>query len=206
MALALAAALGLGTVAAGCGNQTDGTSEAVSSEGQGAMIDAFESAGAGWTPFMTAGSTLSETSEALHADGASTSTEIAYSVAAGGSAGLQRAFSTPQDWSAKSGLTVWVYGRATGHSFLVQVSDAGNERWEARFTVDFSGWKQVSIPFASLTAAAWQPPDARVDGVRDFGGVTGMALAPSERAGAGVVNLDLLALGGAAPDGGAAPT
>ncbi len=160
------------------------------------MIDSLEGGTASsWTPFMTGGSSISSASAPLHADGASTSTELTYSVVTGGSAGLERDFSTPEDWSQSSALTLWVYGRGTGHSFLVQVYDAGNERWESRFPVDFSGWKQINLPFSAMTAASWQPPTARVDGVRDFSGVTGLALAPSDGAGSGVVNLDTLALG-----------
>lgn len=198
MALAVLAALGSGIVAAGCGNQSEGSSESPALQGASTMIDSFESGNAaGWTPFSTGGSSINDGRAPLHADGATASTEITYSVVTGGSAGLERDFSTPQDWSASSALTMWVYGRATGHTFLVQVYDAGHERWESRFKVDFTGWKQLTIPFSDLTAAAWQPPNARVDGVRDLGGVTGMALAPSDGVGSGVVNLDTLALGAA---------
>ena len=217
-ALALVATLGIvGTLAAGCGGGSEGEStgspqETTASQGGSTMIDSLEGGTASsWTPFMTGGSSISSASAPLHADGASTSTELTYSVVTGGSAGLERDFSTPQDWSAGSALTLWVYGRATGHSFLVQVYDAGHERWESRFPVDFSGWKQISLPFSAMTAASWQPPTARVDGVRDFSGVTGMALAPSDGVGSGVVNLDSLALGaasaGASPSGaGGSPT
>jgi hypothetical protein len=217
-ALALVATLGIvGTLAAGCGNESAGgspeeTTTKAAAQSGGTVIDSFEGGNAaGWTPFTTGGSTISSASASLHADGASTSTEITYSVVTGGSAGLERDFSTPQDWSASSALTLWVYGRATGHSFLVQVYDAGHERWEARFPVSFSGWQQITIPFSGLTAASWQPPTATVDGVRDFSGVTGMALAPSDGVGSGVVNLDTLALGTAssdasAPSGTADPT
>ena len=216
-ALALVATLGVvGTLAAGCGNGSAGgsseTTTTAAAQSGGTMIDSFEGGNAsGWTPFMTGGSSISSASAPLHADGASTSTEITYSVVTGGSAGLERDFSTPQDWSASSALTLWVYGRSTGHSFLVQVYDAGHERWESRFPVNFSGWQQITIPFSGLTAASWQPPTATVDGVRDFSGVTGMALAPSDGVGSGVVNLDMLALGTAssdatAPSGTADPT
>jgi hypothetical protein len=211
-ALALVATLGVvGTLAAGCGNESAGgssetTTTTAAAQSGGTMIDSFEGGNAsGWTPFMTGGSSISSASAPLHAEGASASTEITYSVVSGGSAGLERDFSTPQDWSQSSALTLWVYGRSTGHSFLVQVYDAGHERWEARFPVNFNGWQQITIPFSGLTAASWQPPTATVDGVRDFSGVTGMALAPSDGVGSGVVNLDMLALG-TAPSGVAAPS
>ncbi len=210
IALALVAALGIGTFAAGCGNESAGSQETADSQAKSTMIDSFETGGASsWKPFTTGGSTISDASAPLAADGATASTEITYSVPTGGSAGLERDLTPPQSWSADSSLTLWVYGRQTGHSFLVQVYDAGNERWESRFHVNFTGWKQISIPLASLTAASWQPPTARVDGVRDFAGVNGIALVPSEGAGSGVVNVDELALAPTATsdaDGATAPT
>jgi outer membrane biosynthesis protein TonB len=195
IALALVAALGFGTVAAGCGNESASSQETAAPQRKSTMIDSFETGSASsWKPFTTGGSTISEANAPLAADGATASTEITYSVQTGGSAGLERDLTPPQSWPAGSSLTMWVYGRGTGHSFLVQVYDAGNERWESRFPVDFTGWKQISISLASLTAASWQPPTARVDGVRDFDGVNGIALVPSEVAGSGVVNVDELAL------------
>src|SRR4051794_21714999 len=201
-ALALVATLGVVvTLAAGCGNESAGDAtgapqETAAPQGGGKMIDSLEgTTAASWTPFTTGGSSINSASAALHADGASTSTEITYNVVTGGSAGLEHRFSTPQDWSQSSALTLWVYGRGTGHSFLVQIYDAGQERWEARFPVNFNGWRQIAIPFSGMTAASWQPPTARVDGVRDFSGVTGMAFSPSDGLGSGVVNVDTLVLG-----------
>jgi len=92
-----------------------------------------------------------------------------------------------------------VNGRSTGHSFVVQIYDAGGERWESRFTVDFTGWRQVTIPFASMTPAGWQTPDAVLNGKQDFNGVQGMALIPSEATGSGTVTVDALALGAGSP-------
>jgi hypothetical protein len=196
MSLAILATLGFGTLAGGCGNQSGGAQTTAPAEAPSSVIDSFETgSAAAWTPFSTGGSTIHVAAAAAHAEGASSSTELSYQVAASGSAGLERSFDSPQDWSAAPGLTLWVNGRGTGESFLVQIYDAGHERWESRFKVDFSGWRQIDIPFSGLTAAAWQPPGARVDGVRDFGGVTGMSLVPSEAAGAGAVDVDLLALG-----------
>jgi outer membrane biosynthesis protein TonB len=194
--LALLATLGFATFAAGCGNQSEGAPQATAAEGASKVIDSFESgSAAAWQPFSTGGSSIRSAVATVHASGAASSTEITYDVAAAGSAGLERDFSPPQDWSAAPGLTLWVNGRGTGDTFLVQIYDAGHERWESRFKVDFTGWREIAVPFSGLTAAAWQPQDARVDGVRDFGGVTGMALVPSEGAGSSVVDLDTLALG-----------
>jgi hypothetical protein len=208
MSLAILATLGFGTLAGGCSNQSGNGQASSADQAASQVIDSFETgSAAAWTPFSTGGSTIHLAAAATHADGASSATEISYDVASAGSAGLERNFDSPQDWSTAPGLTLWVNGRGTGQSFLVQIYDAGHERWESRFKVDFSGWRQIGIPFSGLTAAAWQPPGARVDGVRDMSGVTGMALVPSEAAGAGTVDLDMLALGAvtAAPTGAGAP-
>ena len=199
MSLAVLASLGLGTFAASCSNQSPGTAETApppAATRGSKVIDTFESgSGGAWTPVTTGASSISAAVATTHVSGAASSTEITYDVATAGSAGLERNFDPAQDWSSASALTLWVDGRGTGDTFLVQIYDGGHERWESRFTVDFSGWRQITIPFAGLTAAAWQPPGARVDGVRDFGAVTGMALVPSEGPGAGDVGLDTLALG-----------
>jgi hypothetical protein len=207
MSLALLATLAIGTLTTGCSNGSEGASQAAAGQqGTSKVIDTFESGSTGvWTPFMTGASSIRAADATTHVDGSSGSTEITYDVATAGSAGLERTFNPPEDWSSQTSLTLWVNGRGTGDTFLVQIYDAGNERWESRFTVDFSGWRHVVIPFSGMTAAAWQPPGARVDGVRDFGGVTGMALVPSDGAGAGDVGLDTLAVGSGS-DTGSAPS
>lgn len=64
----------------------------------------------------------------------------------------------PQDWSAFDGLSFWMYGRNSGTRFFVDVMDNRNpcstwddaERYVYEFTDDFSGWKQVVVPFRDM--------------------------------------------------------
>ena len=147
IALALVATLGVvGTLAAGCGGRISRRWIAARDHrfsrwqgGQGGsttMIDSLEGGTASsWTPFMTGGSSISSASAPLHADGASTSTEITYSVVTGGSAGLERDFSTPQDWSTELGLDP--LGLRPGHRTLVPGS--GLRRRERALGVTLPG-------------------------------------------------------------------
>jgi beta-glucanase (GH16 family) len=64
-----------------------------------------------------------------------------------------------QDWSAYEGFAFWLYGTNSGISLFVDVLDNRNpgattddaERWSVGFKDDFNGWKQIQIPFASLS-------------------------------------------------------
>jgi beta-glucanase (GH16 family) len=64
----------------------------------------------------------------------------------------------PQDWSAYEGLSFWLYGNNSGTTVFVDVLDNRNpgstrddaERWSTVVSDNFSGWKEIKIPFASL--------------------------------------------------------
>jgi hypothetical protein len=66
-----------------------------------------------------------------------------------------------QDWRAIDGISFWIYGRETGAAFYVHVFDNRNpcstrddaERYGYEFTDDFSGWKQIVIPFDDMVRA-----------------------------------------------------
>jgi hypothetical protein len=174
----------------------------------GTSIDNFNEADtSAWVPFADKASTISKARGADHADSTGASLEMTYNVASGGYAGVERGFQPAADWSSITALNLWINGHATGHSFLVQLYDAGQERWEAHFTVSFTGWQQVTIPFSSFKAASWQPPEAKANGALDLDGVTGVALVPSEGPGTGTVGVDSLELGaGSTPTSGATTT
>ena len=63
-----------------------------------------------------------------------------------------------QDWSAYEGISFWLYGNNSGTTLFVDVLDNRNpgstkddaERWSIDFPDNFSGWKEIKIPFASL--------------------------------------------------------
>ncbi len=194
--VALLATLGLGAFAAACGTEPGSSAQETAAARSGSSIDSFNQTDtSAWVPFADEASSITTARAADHATSSGASLQITYTVASGGFAGLERMFASPLNWSNVSAINLWVNGTNTGHTFLVQVYDAGNERWESRFTVDFTGWRQITLPFSAMTAAAWQPADATVNHVRDFAGVTGMALIPSEAGGNGVVTIDALAYG-----------
>jgi beta-glucanase (GH16 family) len=81
-------------------------------------------------------------------------------------AGFAHAFSdnaltawTPQDWSAYEGLSFWFYGNNSGTAMFVDVlenREPGStrddaERWSTTIVDNVSGWREIKIPFASLT-------------------------------------------------------
>ncbi len=195
-AVALLATLGLGALVAACGAEPTGAAEDTAAARAGSSIDSFnETDTSVWVPFADASSSVTTSRGADHAGSSGASLQVAYRVSSGGYAGLERTFSTPRNWSAVPAINLWVNGQATGHTFLVQLYDAGHERWESRFTVGFTGWQQITLPFTAMKPAGWQPPEATADGVQDFSGVTGMSIVPSEGTGAGTVTIDALALG-----------
>lgn len=190
------ATLGFGALLAACGAEPNGSGDdTAAARASNSTIDSFDETSPSWAPFSDGAASISTARAADHASSSGASLQITYQVGGGGDAGLERMFTSPKNWSNATALNLWVNGRATGHTFVVQVYDAGNERWEARFTVGFTGWQQITIPFSSLAAAGWQPPEAVVNGTKDFSGVTGMALIPSEGTGSGTVTVDALALG-----------
>jgi beta-glucanase (GH16 family) len=80
-------------------------------------------------------------------------------------AGFVHAFESPtvdawvtQDWSAYEGLSFWLYGNNSGTTMFVDVLDNRNpgstrddaERWSIDLKDDFSGWKEIKLPFASM--------------------------------------------------------
>ena len=64
----------------------------------------------------------------------------------------------PQDWSAYEGISFWLYGNNSGTTMFVDVLDNRNpgstkddsERWSIDIPDNFSGWKEIKIPFASM--------------------------------------------------------
>jgi hypothetical protein len=197
------ATVGVGTLLAACGGQPGAGEQtpAYAVAGDSGSFDISDPSA--WVPVAASGSSVSVVQASGHDSGAAASLQINYQVAAGGYAALEHQFAQAVDWSATSAINLWVDGQGGGQTFLVQIYDAGGERWEGRFTVGFSGWQQVTIPFGSLKAAAWQPTEATVNGAQDFAGVTGLALIPSEGPGTGTVAVDTLGLGAGSVPGAA---
>lgn len=65
---------------------------------------------------------------------------------------------SPLDWSDYGGISLWIYGRNSGATFLVDVQDNRNpgsktddaERYSYFFADNFEGWKFIEIPFSEF--------------------------------------------------------
>jgi len=63
-----------------------------------------------------------------------------------------------QDWSAYEGISFWLYGQNSGTTLFVDVLDNRNpgstrddaERWSVDLPDNFSGWREIKIPFAGM--------------------------------------------------------
>jgi len=107
-----------------------------------------------------------------------------------------------QDWSGYNGLGFWFWGGDSDAIYRVVLSDNPDpdvdgdsaERFAYEFADDFSGWRYVSIPWASFFRdPGFQPPGAPDDGLT-LTDVQAYALALPN--GTRVANLDNVALFG----------
>ena len=63
-----------------------------------------------------------------------------------------------QDWSAYEGISFWLHGNNSGTTLFVDVLDNrapdstrdDAERWSVDVQDNFSGWKKIELPFASM--------------------------------------------------------
>ena len=150
-----------------------------------------------WKDFMGNGGNISHRTSSSRATTGALSMKLMYALTQGGYAGVEKIMSPNANWSAASALTMSVNGLGTGHKFLVQIYDSGNERWEYSFPVNFNGWQTVTIPFSSFTRASYQVSGAQLNSVFDRGAIKGMALVPSVSVGSGSVYIDSMAVNGA---------
>lgn len=97
---------------------------------------------------------------------ANTILQLNTEVASGGWSGFSHAFAnaaldtwTPQDWSPYEGISMWLYGNATGGTLFIDILDNRNanstgddaERWTAEISDDFEGWQFIEIPFTEFS-------------------------------------------------------
>ncbi|MGM9445395.1 glycoside hydrolase family 3 protein [Streptomyces murinus] len=72
------------------------------------------------------------------------------------------------DWSAHQGIRFWWEGHDNGKKIAFEIKDGGangeaSELWTTSFTDDFSGWKQIQIPFADFTYRTDYQPVGGID-------------------------------------------
>ncbi|MEU9135529.1 glycoside hydrolase family 3 N-terminal domain-containing protein [Streptomyces sp. NPDC048404] len=85
------------------------------------------------------------------------------------------------DWSAHKGIRLWWEGRDTAKKIAFEIKDGGadgeaSELWTTSFTDDFSGWKQVEIPFADFVYRTDYQPVGGIDHVLGLTQMWGYAL------------------------------
>ncbi|MFF5104916.1 glycoside hydrolase family 3 N-terminal domain-containing protein [Streptomyces sp. NPDC000134] len=81
-----------------------------------------------------------------------------------------------RDWSAHRGVRFWWEGHGSGKRVDFEIKDGGSggeasELWTTSFTDDFTGWKQIELPFADFTYRTDYQP---VGGIDHLLGLTGM--------------------------------
>ncbi|MGI5378431.1 glycoside hydrolase family 3 protein [Streptomyces sp. CA-251387] len=79
------------------------------------------------------------------------------------------AFAAPaHDWSAHKGIRLWWDGRNNGKKIAFELKDGGangeaSELWTTSFTDDFTGWKQIELPFTDFTYRTDYQPVGGID-------------------------------------------
>ncbi|MFF3207110.1 glycoside hydrolase family 3 N-terminal domain-containing protein [Streptomyces sp. NPDC002962] len=92
------------------------------------------------------------------------------------------AFAEPaHDWSAHRGIRFWWEGRDNGRKIAFEIKDGGangeaSELWTTSFTDDWTGWKQVEIPFTDFTYRTDYQPVGGIDQVLGLTETWGYAL------------------------------
>ncbi|MFJ6083331.1 glycoside hydrolase family 3 protein [Streptomyces sp. NPDC092369] len=74
------------------------------------------------------------------------------------------------DWSAHKGIRFWWDGRNNGKKIAFELKDGGahgeaSELWTTSFTDDFSGWRQIEIPFTDFVYRTDYQPVGGIDHV-----------------------------------------
>ncbi|MCT9080823.1 glycoside hydrolase family 3 N-terminal domain-containing protein [Streptomyces fulvoviolaceus] len=81
------------------------------------------------------------------------------------------AFAEPaHDWSAHKGVRFWWEGQNNGKKVAFEIKDGGadgeaSELWTTSFTDDFTGWKQIEIPFGDFAYRTDYQPVGGIDHV-----------------------------------------
>ncbi|WEO95096.1 glycoside hydrolase family 3 N-terminal domain-containing protein [Streptomyces sp. FXJ1.172] len=74
------------------------------------------------------------------------------------------------DWSAHQGIRFWWDGQDNGRKIAFEIKDGGtngeaSELWTTSFTDDFTGWKQIELPFTDFTYRTDYQPVGGIDHV-----------------------------------------
>ncbi|WP_443063151.1 glycoside hydrolase family 3 protein [Streptomyces sp. NBC_00483] len=85
------------------------------------------------------------------------------------------------DWSAHKGIRLWWYGDNSGRKLTYELKDGGahgeaSELWTTSFTDDFTGWKQVELPFTQFEYRTDYQPVGGIDHVLGLDKMWGYAV------------------------------
>jgi beta-glucosidase len=85
------------------------------------------------------------------------------------------------DWSAHKGIRFWWEGENNGKSVAFELKDGGangeaSELWTTSFTDDFSGWKQIEIPFTDFKYRTDYQPVGGIDHILGLTAMWGYAV------------------------------
>jgi len=167
--------------------------------GASGLIDGFETDASTWTAFLDhekpTNLDFSVDRDVVH--GGKASMRIAYRVASESWATCSLVFDQAQDWTAASGLRLFVRTTDPGTSFAVVAyqgtSPDALSHFEVRLEPEAGEWRRVDIPWDRLARPAWEGDDTtRFDPSKAMG----VALAFEE--GEGTVWVDDISLQGMA--------
>ncbi|MFF5017431.1 glycoside hydrolase family 3 N-terminal domain-containing protein [Streptomyces sp. NPDC001165] len=85
------------------------------------------------------------------------------------------------DWSARKGIRFWWDGQDNGKKIAFEIKDGGangeaSELWTTSFTDDWTGWRQVEIPFTDFVYRTDYQPVGGIDHVLGLTGMWGYAV------------------------------
>jgi endoglucanase len=164
------------------------------------ILDDFESGNtARWSTFQNPGSGISLSMVSPGVVG-NYAMRVNYSLTSGGWGGVQQIYASSQNWSAYSQFTFRFYGSNTGNTMRLELQDdrapgsTGDtaERYEYRFTDNFSGWRTFALGWSSFTRRGdWQPSGAPNNGLT-LSQIWGYSFAPL--GGSGSLQIDQVQL------------
>ncbi|CAL9569256.1 glycoside hydrolase family 3 protein [Streptomyces sp. enrichment culture] len=87
----------------------------------------------------------------------------------------------PHDWSAHQGVRLWWEGHGTGRRIAFELKDGGvngeaSELWTTSFADDFTGWKQIELPFGAFTYRTDYQPVGGIDQILGLDEIWGYAV------------------------------
>ena len=106
----------------------------------------------------------------------------AYDISGYGGFTHDYAFAEPaHDWSASKGIRFWWQGQGNGKKVSFELKDGGangeaSELWTTSFADDFTGWKQIELPFTGFAYRTDYQPVGGIDQILGLTGIWGYAL------------------------------